>query len=268
MSHTRYALFLTPPQDNDLWAFGCEVIGRNAWTGEFLDGFAPNGHELEAWRKLTSEPRRYGFHATLKAPFRLRADLEAFDLMDAVASFARTLTPFDAGDMGVSHMKANDGRGFVVLKPEGGSKGLHSLADGAVRALDRMRAPLTEEERSRRNLARLNPRQRYYLEAWGYPYVLDEFRPHFTLTNPLEQASSVASALEWEFRLRVASPALRVELGRAVRRTRFGRRFRGASGLPARPGETGEAFLVEGRGRRFHRLRSGPTVLHARPCLE
>ena len=73
-----------------------------------------------------------------------------------------------------------------------------------------MRAPLSDAERSRHS-ARLTPRQRYYLEAWGYPYVLDEFRPHFTLTNPLEQAGLLAKALEWEFRLRVASPALRVE---------------------------------------------------------
>ena len=70
MSHARYALYLTPPQHSDLWSFGCNVIGRDPFTGRLVDGFAPEGHEFEAWRKLTSEPRRYGFHATLKAPFR------------------------------------------------------------------------------------------------------------------------------------------------------------------------------------------------------
>ena len=108
MSHTRYALYLAPPQDSDLWSFGCRVIGRDAWTGQAVDGFAPDGLEPEAWRKLTSEPRRYGFHATLKAPFRLRADLDLFDLMDAVAGFARTQRPFDAGRLDVGQMNAGE----------------------------------------------------------------------------------------------------------------------------------------------------------------
>ena len=64
MTHSRYALYLTPPPDSDLWRFGCDIIGRDAATGGLREGFAPEGYELEAWRQLTSEPRRYGFHAT------------------------------------------------------------------------------------------------------------------------------------------------------------------------------------------------------------
>ena len=211
MSHSRYALYLTPPQDSDLWRFGCDVIGRDAWTGQPVDEFAPEGQELEAWRTLTSEPRRYGFHATLKAPFRLQADLDVLDLIDAVAGFARKRRPFDAGSLRVGHMSAGNGLAFVVLKPEGRATELHSLEESTVRALDALRAPLTDVER--RNAGRLTPRQRYYLDAWGYPYVIDEFRPHFTLTNPIEaeQVARVTKALEREFCLRVASPALRVD---------------------------------------------------------
>src|SRR5208283_3593598 len=119
---SRYAIYLTPPQDSDLWRFGCDVVGRDAYTGQSADGFAPEGQELEAWRKVTSEPRRFGFHATLKAPFRLRADLDVFDLMDAVAGFASRRVPFDAGRLQVGHMAAGEERAFVVLKPEGPSK--------------------------------------------------------------------------------------------------------------------------------------------------
>ena len=213
MSHSRYALYLTPPQDSDLWRFGCDVIGRDAWTGQTVDGFAPEGQELETWRKMTSEPRCYGFHATLKAPFSLRADLDVFDLIDAIAGFARKRRRFDAGSLRVGHMSAGNGLAFVVLKPEGRSTELHSLEESTVRALDALRAPLTDAERGGRDTRRLTPRQRYYLDAWGYPYVIDEFRPHFTLTNPIEveQAGHVKTALDWEFRLRVASPALRVD---------------------------------------------------------
>src|SRR5262249_2220033 len=46
--------------------------------------------------------------------------------------------------------------------------------------------PLTDADRARRNPARLTPRQRDYLERWGYPYVMEEFRFHMTLTGRLE----------------------------------------------------------------------------------
>jgi len=211
MSHSRYALYLAPPPDSELWRFGCDVIGRDALTGRAVDGFAPAGHDAEAWRKLTSEPRRYGFHATLKAPFRLRADLDIVDLMDRVAAFARHCSPFDAGELHVGEMKTGDGRAFVVLRPKGAAKELRSFEERAVRALEPLRAPLTTGERRSREVAGLTPSQLYYLEAWGYPYVIDEFRPHFTLTNAIRHAGPAAKALEWEFRLRVASPALRVD---------------------------------------------------------
>jgi Protein of unknown function (DUF1045) len=32
----------------------------------------------------------------------------------------------------------------------------------------------------------LTPRQREYLDRWGYPYVMEEFRFHMTLTGQLD----------------------------------------------------------------------------------
>lgn len=211
MTHSRYALYLTPPPDSDLWRFGCDIIGRDAATGGLRDGFAPEGYELEAWRQLTSEPRRYGFHATLKAPFRLRADLDVVDLMDRVAAFARTFQPFEAGELQVGAIPTADGRAFCVLKPAAAAKALHALERGVVRRLDMLRAPMTAAERRRTEGSRLTPRQRYYLDAWGRPYVLDEFRPHFTLTNAVADPDRMAKALEWEFNLRVPSRMLLVD---------------------------------------------------------
>ncbi len=67
----RYAVYLAPPCDSVLWRFGSAVVGYDADSGldcppPDLAGFAP-----EDWHVLTEEPRRYGFHGTLKAPFRL-----------------------------------------------------------------------------------------------------------------------------------------------------------------------------------------------------
>jgi Protein of unknown function (DUF1045) len=97
------------------------------------------------------------------------------------------------------------------LKPQGQSKPLHALEPAAVRTLDELRAPLTEDERRSRNVSRLTPRQRYYLEAWGYPYVIDEFRPHFTLTNAVPDPTRLVQSPEQDFGLRVAWRAMRVD---------------------------------------------------------
>jgi 2'-5' RNA ligase len=204
----RYALYLAPPPESDLWRFGCDVIGRDALTGAPGDGFALEGYTRAAWRSMTADPRRYGFHATLKAPFRLRLDLHIADFIDSLAEFARKFASFDAGELSVGAVAMGDGRAFVALKPHGGLKELRSFEGSVVRALDHLRL---FGDRGRRARARLTPRQAYYLDAWGYPYVLDEFRPHFTLTNALTEADRVARLLQQEFRLRVASPALRVD---------------------------------------------------------
>jgi 2'-5' RNA ligase len=207
----RYALYLAPPTESELWRFGCDVIGRDAMTGALCNGFAPEGYPPDSWRNMTSEPRRYGFHATLKAPFRLRVDLDVADLINSVAEFAYKFAPFDAGELEVGAIATGEGRAFVVLKPQGALKELRSFEGSVVRALDPMRAPLTDGERQRRRSARLTPRQAYYLDAWGYPYVLDEFRPHFTLTNAILDADSAARSLEREFRRRITSHALHVD---------------------------------------------------------
>jgi Protein of unknown function (DUF1045) len=206
----RYALYLAPPPESDLWRFGCDVIGRDALTGASRFGFALEGYSPGSWRSMTGDPRRYGFHATLKAPFRLRLDLDLADLTDCLAEFALKFAPFDAGELAVGAVSMGEGRAFVALKPDG-SRELRSFEGRVVRALDYLRAPPGAGDRERRASARLTPRQSYYLDAWGYPYVLDEFRPHFTLTNAIADADRVARLLQQEFRLRVASPALRVD---------------------------------------------------------
>jgi len=238
----RYALYLAPPRVSQLWRFGCDVVGRDALTGESHDGFALEGYTPQAWRSMTSDPRRYGFHATLKAPFRLRLDLDVADLTDRLSEFARKIAPFDAGELSVGAIATGDGRAFVALKPEDRLKELRSFEGSAVRALDWLRAPLAAGDPDRRNSSRLTPRQAYYLDAWGYPYVLDEFRPHFTLTNAIADGDRVARLLQHEFRLRVASPALRVDALTLFRESEPGGEFRILRRFPlGRPSRAGQA---------------------------
>ena len=207
----RYAVYLVPEPASALWRFGCEALGRDAVTGEPCSGFAIDGIDAKSWRELTAEPRRYGFHATLKAPFRLAAGRNADELFAAVETLAARSAPFEAGPLGVTTIALGRNRAFVALTPIAPSAELARLESAVVRSLDAFRAPLTEAERERRDPERLTQRQRETLEAWGYPYALDEFRPHFTLTNAIAGAERIAAALAREFERRVASPLLRAD---------------------------------------------------------
>ena len=207
---TRYAIYLAPPPDSALWRFGSDVVGRDA-TGVPPSPFALDGFDPPAWRGMTVEPRRYGFHATIKAPFRLSEGENVETLCEATARLAAAQTPFELGPLRVSTLPAGADRAFVAITPAARSAELERLESLVVRTLDRFRAPLTEAERARRKPERLSARQRDMLESWGYPYALEEFRAHFTLTDALADFPDVATALAREFAARVSPPRLAVD---------------------------------------------------------
>lgn len=206
----RYAIYLAPPPDSALWRFGSDVIGRDA-TGAPCSSFALYGFDAPAWRDMTAEPRRYGFHATIKAPFRLSESESVETLCEATARLAAAQTPFDLGPLQVSTLRAGADRAFIAITPAAPPAELGRLESVVVRTLDRFRATLTEAERARRKPERLSARQRDMLENWGYPYALDEFRAHFTLTDALADFPDVAAALAREFAARVSPPRLVVD---------------------------------------------------------
>jgi len=75
--------------------------------------------------------------------------------------------------------------GFIAVVPAEPSPELERLAADCTREFDSFRAPLTPDARTRRNPSDLTPRQREYLDRWGYPYVMEQFRFHMTLTGRL-----------------------------------------------------------------------------------
>ena len=72
MTHfPRYAIYYAPAPDSDLDRFGAQLLGYDAFSGEdlpFPDGILQAAPD---WHELTRDPRKYGFHATLKAPLSL-----------------------------------------------------------------------------------------------------------------------------------------------------------------------------------------------------
>ena len=170
----RLALYFAPPP-GPLARTAAHWLGRDAVSGAQID---PPHPLLSA---LATSARRYGFHATLKAPFRLAEGLTEPDLIDALHRFAARHRPVQVEALRVASLD-----GFLALVPEGDTAALDSLAAQVVTAFDLFRAPMTDAERARRQPDRLSIRQRALLDAYGYPFVLDEFRFHMTLTDRLD----------------------------------------------------------------------------------
>jgi putative phosphonate metabolism protein len=174
----RYAIYYVAAPGSDLDRFGAQLLGYDAFSGEplpFPDGVAPD------WHELTDDPRKYGFHATLKAPLALAQGNSESELVAACEAFADTPRTIPLIRPVVDSIS-----GFIAVVPAERSVELERLAADCTREFDSFRSALTAEDRARRNPSALTPRQREHLDRWGYPYVMEDFRFHMTLTGRLD----------------------------------------------------------------------------------
>jgi putative phosphonate metabolism protein len=181
--YPRYAIYYAPAPDSEFSRFGAQLLGYDAHGGTdlpFPDGIVFSRTD---WLDITMDPRKYGFHATLKAPMTLAEGKSEADLATACETFAATARRIPVIEPVVDSID-----GFIAVIPASPSAELAQLAAEVTREFDSFRAPLTPEDRIRRNPAKLTPRQRNYLDRWGYPYVMEEFRFHMTLTGRLDAA--------------------------------------------------------------------------------
>ncbi len=186
----RYAIYFTPAPDTALWRFGSSVLGYDARARTTV-AFPRHGLWLEPWfLRIQDTPARYGFHATLKAPFELAEGVSERALMDRAAVFGERNAPLCLPALEVALLDD-----FIALRPLSEDAELNRLAAGCVREFDDLRAPLSVKDRARRLSQVLTPRQHAHLDRWGYPYVFEEFRFHMTLTGAIPK-SFQARALE------------------------------------------------------------------------
>lgn len=162
----RFALYYAPPRASAWWRAGCAWLGRDPEDGATL---AP------------------------PQPGALRPGVAPDELVAAAAAWARACAPL-AIDVDVAALGA-----FVALRPAHahGDDALRALAARALRALAPLRRPPADAERAKRAAAPLSERQRALLAEWGYPYVLDEYRFHMTLSDPLDDPAERAALIDW-----------------------------------------------------------------------
>ena len=223
MSGARYAVFFVPPADSALYRFGAAALGYDAYSGGEVPSLADDHVGAAEWHALTAEPRRYGFHATLKPPFHLRAEYAEDDLVAEFAVFARHRNAPPEFAASIRTLGS-----FTALVPSAPAPAVNALADDCVRGFDRFREPPTEAERDRRLAHKLTSRQIDHLDRWGYPYVFEDFRFHMTLSGRLPAARTDAVlALLRDAHERAEVPAtIAIEAITVLRQDRADARFR------------------------------------------
>jgi putative phosphonate metabolism protein len=178
----RYAIYYVPPE-------GAFADAAAAWLGWDLarGQAAVQPSQPAVLPDLTAEPRKYGFHGTIKPPFRLAEGVSAGDLAKATKALAATMRPVEMDGLDLTQIE-----GFLALLPKGDTRALSALAAEVVRFLDPFRAELTLAEITRRRPETLSSRQRELLAIYGYPFVMEQFKFHLTLSGRLDAGTMAA----------------------------------------------------------------------------
>lgn len=192
----RFAIYFTPAPDSPLAQTAASWLGRDIWANPVSSQSPLSGLTAQRIDTLLQAPRHYGFHATIKPPFRLASGKTVTELHRRLQSFAAKASAFTLPPLRLAVM----GHFFCLRLQE--PPALLALAADVVRGFDYLRQPPSLKELNKRRAPGLTANQEAMLQAWGYPYVLDEFRFHLTLTGPatdLKEQQYIADELERHF---------------------------------------------------------------------
>jgi hypothetical protein len=181
-SVARYALYFSPPEATPLAWLGDQWLGRGAAANTRTIPELPHNISPLEWSSATEVAAGYGFHATLKPPFRLTEGARLAGLQQAVRSFAASKAGFMA-----PHLLLGTLGHFLALVLSENSEVFSDFAADCVRDFDHFRAPPSEAEIKMRTHDSLTPREHEHLLRWGYPYVFDRWKFHMTLTCSLAE---------------------------------------------------------------------------------
>ncbi|WP_270726079.1 DUF1045 domain-containing protein [Shimia sp. Alg240-R146] len=189
MQFRRYGIYYTP-RPGALADFGAAWLGWDVITGTAVAHPHVNDLPLQI-AEITATPRKYGLHGTIKPPFFLAEGTEIAGLRSAFSALCTNLAPVALDGLQLSRIGS-----FIALTIIGDQASLAALAGHAVRDLDAFRAPPSADELERRRKSSLSARQEQLLAQWGYPYVMDEFRFHITMSGRLgKNAEATIAAL-------------------------------------------------------------------------
>lgn len=176
----RYAIYLTLVEHSPLYQLAATWLQHDIYKRHCPESEHKALKDLNRARRYTAKASQYGFHATLKPPFTLKKGHSSGELIKAFRDFAKQQQSFECGPLILSELA-----GFIALVCAGNNDRLNALASNCVTTFESFRQSLTSHEIKKRRPETLSARQWQLLERWGYPYVMDEFRFHMTLTDTL-----------------------------------------------------------------------------------
>tara|TARA_B100000579_G_scaffold406636_1_gene393230 strand:- start:177 stop:977 length:801 start_codon:yes stop_codon:yes gene_type:complete len=179
----RFAIYFAPEIDSNLHSIGSQWLGRDSSSGKSIKQPNIKGISSNYFYSVTKTPRRYGFHATLKAPFRLNKEFTLKDLCSQIQVLSAVSKPFSI------NLKVQELGNFIALMMDPNEQKMEKLASKLVENLDIFRAPLHQEEIDKRRMSTLTTSEDENLLNWGYPYVFDDFHFHITLTEQIQCGS-------------------------------------------------------------------------------
>ncbi|MFK0384243.1 DUF1045 domain-containing protein [Agrobacterium sp. NPDC090273] len=199
----RYAIHFTPSPNDPLTQAAAAWLGRDVYSGRAVEPPGMIDLAMPDISYHTALPRRYGFHGTIKAPFRLAEGHSEASLLRDLMRFSGKQEPFVLPQLVVAKLE-----NVFSLVPERPCDVLHFLAASVVQEFDRYRAPIGDAEIERANPERLSAAQLTNLYRWGSPHVMDEFRFQMTLTGSVEPVnySRIERAVKTVFEPLLARP--------------------------------------------------------------
>lgn len=172
----RYAIYYCPDVPTPLGRMGQEWLSSSTE----VDGISTQRRQL-----LLGDASRYGWHATIHAPFAPVSGASYGDVRAAVATLAQTFAAFEVT------LRLDRLAGFLSLRPTIDGIRERELAAACLYQLAPLRAPLPEEALACRSLG-LDAEELSLLRKHGYPYVLDRYRFHLTLAAPTTEFEEAA----------------------------------------------------------------------------
>lgn len=201
----RLALYNSPPVDSPLFGLAAAWLGRDPREAVSIGQPMTRDIAAERMAELTADARRYGFHATIVAPFRLAEGRTVEELEAEISQFCTGRNEVEIARLVLGRLGP-----FFALVPGTQVQPLHDLESACVDHFNGWKAPLSPSDIARRNPDALTARQREYLDTYGYPYVKAEFRYHMTLTGPVPEgeAAMFRRAIETHFETVLDRPYL------------------------------------------------------------
>mgnify|MGYP001390519063 FL=1 len=199
-NYKRVAIYFLPKKNSSLENFGKNLLGRDINKKKKISltrrqkYFINRGFTyFDELKDYCEEPAKYGFHATLKAPFRLKRNVKTKNFYDVISHIAAQHSRFKIKGLKIVYSKK-----FTFITSRKPNKLLRNLENDLVKHLDTFRAELNKTEIKKRIPDSLTFKQNKYLKEWGYPFVFDQFKFHMTLMNQNNNKLSNKQKLELE----------------------------------------------------------------------